>query len=93
MLLNKINMAHLTLSLHHDFEGLQPYSNILPKSKEFSDLQDALKFCQENNMVFACYITQWSDASDEADIEYQCSMDGVEVETEAGEYYHDLDWV
>lgn len=86
-------MTYLTLQLEEDFRNLEPYKTILPKSKEFSDLQDALKFCQESNIVFACFITQCDGDGDTAEIEYQCSMLEVEQENEAGEFYHDLSYM
>lgn len=86
-------MAHLSLQLEEDFKGLEPYSTILPHSKVFDDLQDALKFCQENNIVFACYITQSSGPGDYDEIEYQSSMNEVELENEQGECYHDLSYM
>lgn len=86
-------MAHLTLSLYEEFRGLRPYSAMLPKSKQFTNLQDALKFCKDNNIVFACTVTQWDRLGDDADIEYQCSMNEVEAQAEEGEYWGDLDWM
>lgn len=80
-------MAHLTLSLYEEFRTLQPYSTILPKTKQFTDLQDALKFCQDNHIVFACTITQWDGLANDADIEYQCSMNEVEAQAEEGEFW------
>lgn len=86
-------MAHLTLSLYEEFRGLQPYSTILPKSKQFTDLQDALKFCKDNHITFACWVTQWDGLGNDAEIEYQCSMNEVEDEAEKGELWGDLDWM
>jgi len=86
-------MAHLTLTLYDEFKGLRPYSKILPKPKQFTDIQDALKFCQENHIVFACAVTQWDGLGDDAEIEYQCSMNEVEAQSEEGEFWGDLDWM
>lgn len=86
-------MAFLTLQLEKDFEGLEPYSTILPNSMVFTDLQEALKFCQDNSIVFACFITQSEGPGDYDEIEYQCSMNEVEAQNEAGEFYHDLSYM
>lgn len=86
-------MAYLTLSLYDEFRALQPYSALLPKPKQFTNLQDALKFCQDNHITFACTVTQWGGLGNDAEIEYQCSMNEVEDQAEQGEFWGDLDWM
>lgn len=86
-------MTHLTVSLEQEYRGIPEYLEKLPMSMVFDDLQKAYDFAKEKAIVHACFVTQWDAAGNNADIEFQCSMQEVEIQNEAGEVYHDLSFV